>query len=52
MQCLTDLIIFHVAVESIFNNPLSALVYRDFWQYLESDYPAFQFLPPFLTHNL
>jgi len=52
MQCLTDLIIILVAVESIFKNPQSALLYRYFWQSLESDYPAFEFLPPCLIHNL
>jgi len=30
MQCLTDLIIILVAVESIFKKPESALLYRDF----------------------
>jgi len=52
MQCLTDLIIFHVAVESIFKNPHSALLYCYFWQSLDSEYSAFQFLPPCRIHNL
>jgi hypothetical protein len=46
MQCLTDLIIILVAVESIFKNPQSALMYRYFRQSLKSDYPGFEFLPP------
>jgi len=41
MHCLTDLIFLLVAVESIFDNPQSALLYRDFRQYFELDYPAF-----------
>jgi len=52
MQCLTDLIIFLVAVESIFKNLHSALLYHYFRQSLESEYPAFQFLPPCRIHNL
>jgi len=52
MQCLTDLIIFLVAVESIFKNPHSALLYRYFRQSLESKYLAFQFLPRCRIHNL
>jgi hypothetical protein len=36
MQCLTDLIIFLVVVESIFKNAQSALLYRYFRQALES----------------
>jgi hypothetical protein len=52
MQCLTDLIIFLVAVQSIFKNPHSALLYRYFRQSLESEYPAFQFRPPCWIHNV
>jgi hypothetical protein len=46
MQCLTDLIIFVVAVESIFKNPHSALLYRYFRQSLESECPAYEYLVP------
>jgi len=52
MQCLTDLILILVAVESIFKEPQSALLYRDFRQSLGSDYPAFEFLPPCMIHYL
>jgi len=52
MQCLTDLIIFLVAVESIFKNPHSALLYCYFRQSLKSKYLAFHFLPPCRIHNL
>jgi len=41
MQCVTNLIIFHVAVESILKNPQSALLYRHFLQSLESEYPVY-----------
>jgi len=40
IQCLTDQIIFSVAVESIFKNPLSALLFRYFQHSLESDNPV------------
>jgi hypothetical protein len=45
MQYLTDLIIFLLAVESIFKILQSALLYLYFRQSLESDYPAFEFSP-------
>jgi len=38
MQCVTDLIIFLVAVKSIFKNPNSALLYRYSRQSLELEY--------------
>jgi len=52
MPCLTDLIIFFVAVESIFKNPQSALLYRYVRQSRESEYPASLFLPPYRILNL
>jgi len=52
MQCLTDLFIFLVAVESIFKNPQLSLLYRYFRQSLESEYPASWFLPPCPIQNL
>ena len=52
MQCLTDLIFLHVAVESIFTNPQSALVYHYIRQSFESEYPDFYFLRPCLIENL
>jgi len=52
MQCLTDLIIFLGAVESIFKNPHSALLYHYFRQSLKLEDPAFQFLPPYRIHNV
>jgi len=48
MRCLTDLMFLLVAVESIFKNPQSTLLYCDCWQSFESDYPAFEFLLPCL----
>jgi len=38
MQCLTDLIIFLVAVDSIFKHPESALLYGYFRQSIGSEY--------------
>jgi hypothetical protein len=52
MQCLTDLIFLLVAVETIFENPQSALLYRYFWQSLKSYYPVFSFLPRWQIKNL
>jgi len=52
MQCLTDLTIFLVAVESIFRNLQSALLYCYFRQSLESEYTASSFLPPSRKQNL
>jgi len=52
MQCVTDMIIFLVAVESIFMNPQSAVMHRNTRQSLESDYPAFKVLPPGRIHRL
>jgi hypothetical protein len=40
VQCLTDLNMFFVAVESMFERPQSALLHRYFRLSLESDYPA------------
>jgi len=51
MQCLTDQIIFLVAVESIFKNPQSALLYRYFRQSLDSNNPPSSLLPPCWIHN-
>jgi len=52
MHGLTDLIFLLVAVDSILNNPQSALLYDYFPLSLKSDYPAFKFLPPCLIQNL
>jgi len=52
MQCLIDVIILPVAVESIFQNPQSALLYRYFQQSLKWDYPASKYLPPCRIQNL
>ena len=52
MQCPTDLIFLLVAVESIFKDPRSALLYRYRRQAFESDYPDFKFLRSCLIQNL
>ena len=52
MQCLTNLIIFLVAVESVCKNLQSALLYRYFRQVLGLKYPASKFLPPCPIWNL
>ena len=52
MQCPTDLSIVLVAVESIFKNPQSAVLYRHFLQSLESEYPASYFSQPCRIKNL
>jgi len=46
MQCLTDLIVSLVAVEPIFKNPQSALLYPYFRLSFESDYLAVKFQLP------
>jgi len=52
MQCLTDLIVLHVVVESIFKNPQSDLQYHYFRQSLETDHPVFSLKPPCQIQNL
>jgi len=52
MQCLTDLIISVEAVESIFKNPQSALLYCYIRQSFEADQPAVWLLPPCRIQNL
>jgi len=51
-QCLTDLNILFVVVESIFKIQESAVLYCYFRQSLELDNPAFSFKTPCHIHNL
>ena len=52
MQCLTDLIVLLVVEESTLKNPQSAWQYGYIRQFLQSDHPVFQLLPPYSIEHL